>query len=343
MCLYKHTPKDTDTFLDEIYVSGVQKSSCLDDDNIKKILHTIGIFRFKGYLYAFRGELDRHSIDEVLTLYYFDKFLTRHVMEFTSSIEALLKTRVVELCYKWTQNPFFYLMQENHKFSNFQINQPTLDNWRDRRMRDGEEEECYQHYCLYYKHKYIFEENRTVYLSETTLIEIKEEVNYPPFHYLVESATLGMLIAFIKSIKIGRYDLLRGIARELDVNPNRFGHYLERLNEIRNRAAHRERLFNRGYRSVRAFGNYRYLRNSIEPHSFADVYLYFYFMLGRIDMYENFEVFYQQEIEPLFTEYQNDRFIALDSNGFNLRFGKEEKEKFDQVKQFILRGMGINK
>ena len=339
MCQYYHTAKDIDIFMEETYGRGLQRSSYLGDADIKKILHTIGIFRFKGYLYAFRGELDQHSIDEVLTLYYFDKFLTRYVMEFTSSIETLLKTRVVELCYKWESNPFFYLMEENHKFSDFHINQPTLDNWRARKKRDGEDKESYTHYCLYYKNKYLFGKNKTAYLSKTTLIEIKEDVNYPPFHYLVESATLGALISLIKSIKIGKYDLLHGVAKEFGINPKLFKHYLERLNEVRNRAAHRERLFNRGFRSVRAFKQYQQLRKSIEPHCFSDVYLYFYFMLGRINMYENFEEFYTKEIETLFSEYRDDRLISLDSNGLNQQI---EEQEFHNVKKFILRGMGIN-
>jgi len=340
MSQYTHVPKDIGTFIEELYGKGLQHSRYLGNDEIKEILHTIGIFRFKGYLYAFRNELGHHSIDDVLTLYYFDKFLTRYVMEFTSSIETLLKTRVVELCYKWTPNPFFYLMQENHKFSNFQINQPTLDNWRARSKRDGEEEESYTHYCLYYKSKYLFDTNKIRYLSGTATIETKDNVNYPPFHYLVESATLGALISLIKSIKIGEYDLLRGVAREFGINPKLFKHHLDRLNEVRNRAAHRERLFNRGFRSVRAFGQYHRLRKSIEPHCFSDVYLYFYFMLGHIDRYESFEDFYAKEIEVLFVEYRSDRLISLDAHGLNQ---KMEEKDFKNIKEFILKGMGVDK
>jgi len=340
MSQYHHTAKDIDAFVEEIYSRGLQRSRYLKETDIKKILHTIGIFRFKGYLYAFRGELEQHSIDEVLTLYYFDKFLTRYVMEFTSSIETLLKTRVIELCYKWESNPFFYLAAANHKFTDFRINQPTLENWKAHKKRDGEDEENYTHYCLYYKNRYLFTKNKSAYLSAITLIEIKDDVNYPPFHYLVESATLGTLISLIKSIKIGRYDLLHGVAKEFGINPKLFRHYLERLNEVRNRAAHRERLFNRGFRSVRAFKRYHQLRKSIEPHCFSDVYLYFYFMLGRIEQYETFEDFYTREIETLFVEYRSDRLISSDSYGLNQKI---EEEDFQNIKAFILRGMGIQK
>ena len=340
MSRYRYKRKSVHDYLLEVYNSGLHRSSVLKEEEVEQIVRNIGVFRFKGYLYAFRGEIASHSIDDVLMLYYFDKYLTRYVMELTATIEIMLKTRTVELCYKWTDNPFFYLLKENHKYVNFRINKPTLENWKNRQARDGEKQDHYAHYCLYYKRKYRFLENQRHYLEENVCIELHEAVNYPPFHYMIESATLGALITFIKSIKIGRFDLLSGIAKELSINPKIFKHYLERLNEVRNRAAHRERLFNRGYRSVRAFGTYHSFRKSIEPHCFADVYLYLYFMTGHIERYKDFEDFFAKEIEILFEDYRKDRMIALDSKGLNYRM---KDESFDKVKEFILRGMGIKK
>lgn len=339
MRCYSYKKKNVCDYLLNIYSSGLHHSSALSDDEIEQIIHNIGIFRFKGYLYAFRGEIASHSIDDVLTLYYFDKYLTRYVMELTTSVETMLKTRTIELCYKWTENPFFYLLRENHKYENFHINKPTLENWKYKKEKDGEKQDHYAHYCLYYKQTYHFDTNKQHYLQQTC-IELHEEVNYPPFHYMIESATLGALITFIKSIRIGKFDLLGGIAKEMGINPKIFKHYLERLNEVRNRAAHRERLFNRGYRSVRAFGNYHTLRKAIEPHCFADVYLYLYFMTGHIGQYRDFEDFFDKEIDVLFHEYQTDRLIELDSKGLNRRM---DEKRFDVIKGFILKGMGIKK
>ena len=141
MCQYNHISKDIDTFLQETYDKGLQCSNVLGDVEVKRILHTIGIFRFKGYLYAFRNELNRHSIDDVLTIYYFDKFLTRYIMELTSTIETILKTRLVETCYQRTDNPFFYLIDANHKYRNFKINKASLNNWRHRRQDNLNEPE----------------------------------------------------------------------------------------------------------------------------------------------------------------------------------------------------------
>jgi abortive infection bacteriophage resistance protein len=336
---YSYRRKNIRDYLAQLYMKGIGHSNYLSSEAVEKIVANIGIFKFKGYIYAFQRYPDSYTIDDVLTVYYFDKFLTRHVIELTASIETLLKTRVIELCYKWTDNPFFYLLQENHKFKHFHINQPTLENWRNKKKRDGEAQEHYAHYGLYYKSTYSFRDNQSVYL-QSSCIEIHDEVNYPPFHYLVESATLGALISLIKSIKVGKYDLLHGIAKEFGVNPKLFGHYLDRLNEVRNRAAHRERLFNRGYRSVRAFGQYHSLRKAMEPHCFADVYLYLYFMLGRVDSYINFEDYCTKETMPLFDEYRIDRLIALDSQGLNQ---KMDDEDFGKMMQFIHQKMGIKK
>jgi abortive infection bacteriophage resistance protein len=74
--------------------------------------------------------MSNHSIDDVLILYFFDKYLTRMVMDITSTVETKLKTLLVELCYKQIKvlpnghpqksNPFFYLMQDNYKRVNFE-------------------------------------------------------------------------------------------------------------------------------------------------------------------------------------------------------------------------------
>ena len=341
MSHYCYKKKNVDDYLLNIYDRGLRRSNVLNDEEIKQIIHNIGIFRFKGYLYAFREGVSSYSIDDVLTLYYFDKYLTRYVMEMTASVEIMLKTRTIELCYKWTQNPFFYLLRKNHKYKKFHINQPTLENWKFQKEKDREKRDYYTHYCLYYKQKYQFSMNKQQYnIKEESCIELQEEVNYPPFHYMIESATLGALITFIQSIKIGKFDLLNGVAKEMGINPKNFKHYLKRLNEVRNRAAHRERLFNRGYRSVRAFGKSHTLRKAIEPHCFTDIYLYLYFMMGHIDQYKDFEDFFKREINILFHEYKTDRLIELDSKGLNKRM---DKKRFDVIKGFILKGMGIKK
>ena len=335
MSLYRYRKKNIPNYLQELYRLGLQKSQFLEDSGIETILSHIGIFRFKGYLYAFRPHISNHSVDDVLIIYYFDKFLTRFVMEHTSTIETILKTRLVELCYNKTDNPFFYLMDEYHKYDGFRINKPSLDNWKNRPLHRNNEPETYLHYALYYQAKYRFENNHTYYLSGKTLIELCEDVNYPPFHYFVESATLGVVIHLIKSLKIGNYDLLWAIGKSFGIkNPKTFKPYLERLNEVRNRAAHRERLFNRSFRSVVGVDrHFHTLRQNINNHRFTDVYLYLFFMLGRLSNYQDYDSFRMMEIEQLFKEFQNDRMIAQECFGLNKRMSRE-------VKEFLLKNIG---
>ena len=335
MAQYNYRKKNTKSYLEELYEKGLSKSLFLKDREIEKILSDIGIFRFKGYLYAFRPHIERYSIDDVLSIYYFDKFLTRYIMELTSTVETILKTRLVEICYSRTDNPFFYLLEKNHKYRNFRINKPSLQNWKHHRHHESNEPENYLHYCLYYKAKYLFETNCSYYIGAESTIEICDDVNYPPFHYFVESATLGVVINLIKSLKIESYDLLRAVGKSFGVkNPKTFKPYLERLNELRNRAAHRERLFNRSFRSVTGVNKFEVFRKEIHPHRFADVYLYLFFMLGRISRYSDYMLFRKMEIEALLNDFQKDRLIAEDSFGLNTQLD-------DKMKEFILKSMGV--
>ena len=60
---------------------------------------------------------------------------------------------------------------------------------------------------------------------------------------MIESATLGGIIHFIKYLKIGSFDVLKEVASAFNINQaSNFEAYLEELNEIRNRSAHRERI-----------------------------------------------------------------------------------------------------
>ncbi len=334
MAQYTYRKKSISSFLEQLYSRGLKRSKYLDDTQVQTLIERIGIFKFKGYLYAFRPQIDRYFIDDVFNIYYFDKFLTRYVMEITSSIETVLKTRLVEVCYQRTNNPFFYLIENNHKFRNFKINDASLSNWKSRTPNSQNEPENYLHYCLYYKAKYQFEINKDIFLDGETLIEIVDGVNYPPFHYFVENATLGVVVYLIKSLKIDNFDILRSIGRTFGIkNPKTFKPYLERLIEIRNRAAHRERLFNRSFRSVKGVDRFEVFRQNIPEHRFADVYLYLYFLLGRLSNYTDYSDFRIKEIEILVDEFKGDRMITEECFCLNSMISKE-------IEEFLLRNIG---
>ncbi len=334
MAQYTYRKKSISSFLQQLYSSGLKRSKYLDDTQVQTLIERIGIFKFKGYLYAFRPHINRYSIDDVFHIYYFDKFLTRYVMEITSSLETVLKTRLVEVCYQRTNNPFFYLIENNHKFRNFKINDASLSNWKSQTSNKQNEPENYLHYCLYYKAKYQFQSNKEAFLDGEMLIEVCDDVNYPPFHYFVENATLGVVVYLIKSLKIGNFDILRSIGRIFGIkNPKTFKPYLERLIEIRNRAAHRERLFNRSFRSVKGVDRFEAFRQNIPEHRFVDVYLYLYFLLGRLSNYTDYSDFRIKEIEILFDEFKGDRMITEECYGLNSMISKE-------IEGFLLHNIG---
>jgi abortive infection bacteriophage resistance protein len=166
------------------------------------------------------------NIDDVLVIYLFDKFLSKIFFDITSRIEAKLKSILIN--------------------------------------------EAYSHYILFYLQNYAFNDNRRRYLAGSTLLSTVDIVkyNYPPFKYLIESATLGSVNAFIKSLKIGTTDINKQVSRHFGVGRNTtiFNHYLDRLNEIRNRTAHGGRIYNRTFRSVTGVGKYQIFRMGIDNH-----------------------------------------------------------------------------
>ena len=104
MIEYNYESRNIDELLQSLYKNGLKQSTNLSNIEIKKILTNIGMFKFKGYCYAFKGALSTYSIDDIFMLYFFDKYLTRIVMDLTSSIETKLKTTLVELCYARLRN-----------------------------------------------------------------------------------------------------------------------------------------------------------------------------------------------------------------------------------------------
>ncbi len=336
MASYKYKQKDINTFLDDIYNKGLKKSDILSDDDISKMVLEIGIFKIKGYIYALKSNLANYSIDDVFTIYYFDKYLTKYIMDLTSSVEARLKSTLIELCYSRTKNPFFYLISKNHKNSSFFINKETLKNWKNINPINISNE-SYLHYGIYYRQKYDFESNIRRYLSNETLIDFDtSKYNLPPFHYLVESATLGSIIYFIKSLKINNFDVFNNVSKSFGINNSSiFDAYLERLNEIRNRAAHRERLFNRSYRTVKSMGFFANIRKKVNEHRMIDVILFLYYMVDKLD-FKNYFEFENSIIKKLFSDFLNDFNLNIESKSLLQKLDDSQKLK---QQTFILNSM----
>lgn len=75
-------------------------------------------------------------------------------------------------------------------------------------------------------------------------------------------------------------------------------------------------------------------------HGVIDVYLTLYFLLNRIDNFENFNEFVYEVIEELFKMFKCDYETKQLSK--NLITSYDDIE-FDKLKNFILKGMGIKK
>lgn len=140
MSRYTHSISSIKSYIQKIYADGLKHSKYLSDTEIEEILTSIGLFKFKGYVRVYKNSMHSHSVDDVLLLYFFDKYLTRIVMDVTSSVETKLKTMLVELCYKQVKvlpnthpkknNPFFYLIQDNYKRDDFELNKGSVITWK---------------------------------------------------------------------------------------------------------------------------------------------------------------------------------------------------------------------
>ena len=202
------------------------------------------------------------------------------------------------------------------------------------------------------KNPYFCRNYRNHYLNGETLIGLPNprtvwnagvpttiNINYPPFHYLIESATLGSVIYMTKKLKLfGSYNVLEKVSEKFGINNVNidFMPYLERLNEIRNRAAHRERIFNRSYRSINRTGHFRNISLGLSNHKFMDVYMFLFLMLGKLNNHIDPQSFVKDEIERLFRSFKKDHYIRHDSK---MLIKKIKRKEFEKIKRFILLGM----
>ncbi len=284
---YQYKQLNIQTYINSLYNDGLKKSLLIDEESIEKNLSNIGLFKFKGYVKAFRGELSNYSIDDILFLYTFDRELSANIFKLISAIEIKIKTYLVESVYELTNNPFSYLLQENYK-NNFKLSYDSLYDWEVKESRT--KQELYPHYHDYYLKKYSYSDNCDEYLKERELIKLdeKKDINYPPFHYFIESATLGTVINLLSKLSIEGNDILKIVGRRFGIlKPEVFISYLLRVKELRNRCAHNGRVFNRNYRSVKAIGKYKAIRRDIYDHRLLDVYYTLYFLLDQEKEFKN--------------------------------------------------------
>lgn len=336
MSSYNNSVSTTKDYLKYLYSIGFNKSKYLTDDDVINICDKVGVFKFKGYVKEVK-HLSIKNIDDALVMYFFDKYFSKILFDLTSRIETRLKSILINECYKRTNNHFFYLVNKNHKWSNYNIDVPTIKNWEILRNPISQRE-AYSHYILFYLQNYSFSDNKNKYLQNTTLINVDDtKYNYPPFKYLVESATLGSIISFIRSLKIGSTNVYIQVAGNFGLGGNNvFLNYLKRLNEIRNRVAHGGRIFNRTFRSATGIGKYRAFRKNIDNHKSLDIYLFLFYMLNELEEYKDINEFKKVKVKNLFTEFKKDYVTNIDSLGL---LGKIEKTDFENIEKIIFSKM----
>lgn len=335
MAEYNYKKMELSPYIHSLYSSGLGKPKHATQADIEKLIEQIGLFKFKGYLYAFKNELSLWSIEDVLLSYFFDTYLAADLMSRSLHVETKLKTALVETAYAKTSNPFFYLNSGSYTVSDFKLGKQDEDGWRDGHRVHTE---IYRHFREYYLDTYDFESNKNRHLKGATLIQTSSDVNYPPFHYLAEAATIGLTIEFVTKLMIGGEPLLKSIANKFGIfQMDVFVNYLKRLKEIRNRCAHGSRLFNRNYRSVKAFGAYQSYRANVSAHKIIDVYMTLEFLSDRLHSYGSYDKFEGQTIFTLIDEFKNDRKIAANSNGL---VAKVDNSDFLKLMGFIMKGMG---
>jgi len=292
---YTYKRLTIDSYIHTLYEDGLQHSSVLSADEIRNRVESIGIFRLKGYVKAFRNGLNAYSIDDLLELHDIDRQISSSMFILSSQVEIKLKAYLIEVAYEQSDNPFFYLLKENYK-EDFRLNSDSLNDWKI--PKNSLKPEVYMHYRDYYLSTYSFGYNR-VYIHEQETIELCEDVNYPPFHYFVENLALGAVIMLVSKLRLQNKSVLKLVGNKFGIyNEKTFLHYLLRLKEIRNRCAHNGRLFNRNYRGVKSFGKHKEFRKIIYEHKLIDVYYSLQFLKNSKNIYA--------ETDELISSFIND-------------------------------------
>mgnify|MGYP000320174209 CR=1 FL=1 len=305
---YIHKKLDIATYIKSLYEEGLKKSDTLSDATLENIILNIGIFKFKGYVKAFRGRLPQYKIDDVINLYNLDRAISLNMMSLTSQIEIKLKSIVIGIVYSLTENPFFYLLKESYN-DNFTINNESIYDWEVKTSTRKAKSEIYLHYRDYYLVNYDFEENKKEYLAKKELIDLNSDldINYPPFHYFVENMTLGVLIRMLSKLTIDGNSILKLVANHFSIyNPNVFLNYLLRLKELRNRCAHNGRIINRNYRGLKAIEKHKGFRKTIYEHKLIDVYYTLHFLLDNSEQFKT--------VENLIDKFKEESLNGYDDN-----------------------------
>jgi abortive infection bacteriophage resistance protein len=304
---YDYKRLNVASYLQSLYDDGLKKTSTRSDASIEETVSNIGIFRFKGYAKAFRNNLLDYSIDDIIAIHDFDKRLSSKLFSMTSTIEIRMKAYLIEIVYAITDNPFCYLLAKNYK-EPFTLPLESVQDWEVQPPNPKKKKEIYLHYRDYYLNTYDFQSNLVDYIQNEPMVAVNtnKNINYPPFHYFVENATLGTLINIISKLQIDGHDILKLLGKRFGFYSHElFLNYLLRLKELRNRCAHNGRIFNRNFRGLKAFGTHTAFRKTIYEHKILDVYYSLHVLIGSADGFKT--------VDDLINLFVSDNLVGLGS------------------------------
>lgn len=194
-------------------------------DKAKKILLSIGYYRFSGYCLPFKKPVDYQkfisdvTFEQIVELYDFDRILRCLVLEAIEKIEVQLRAQFTYLFTVSTNDPFCY----------------TNSRW----FKDPE------------KHRNLLQElvaSEGKNSLDPTVKHHRETYKepHPPLWLAVHLMTLGACVHWIKSLNSRQIqDALAKSFGFFGFNP--FHSFLISLIEIRNICAHHGRLWNRAF------------------------------------------------------------------------------------------------
>lgn len=187
-----------------------------------KVLSNIGYYRFSGYTYPFRNEMDNSSfIDEtsfekIFSIYEFDRSLKSLLFSYLGRIEIAFRTQIIDKFSIGKDSPFWYTDSEN--FSDQNEHADFLSNLEDD-IADSREE-----FIQHFRERY--------------------SDDFPPAWIALQIISFGTLIKLFRNFK--DKDLQSQIARYFGCDSvERFISWMNTLVYLRNICSHHARLWNR--------------------------------------------------------------------------------------------------
>lgn len=256
-----------------------------DKRKAEQLLYHVNYYRLSGYLHGFKQEdgvnyLPGTTLEQIKSLYEFDRRLTRILMFALEDIEECLKTRLsYSLTSAFPENPLIYLdgsiyrnQQEFLKFSS-----------------------------LFYHE---FKSNRKLPFIRH---HIKEYGGNLPMWVAVEILTIGNISAIYQNLKT---PYQKTLARSYQTGPVQLESWIKNMTYTRNHLAHYMRVydFNFAHRPVQC--KYHHLYKEISGKIFDQIYI-MSFLYSAPEEWNNYVL---PEIEALLEEYAE--YVQLPAIGF---------------------------